>query len=113
MNGKKSDEIWERLRSEVVPACPSDLEDRVLRRIRNEAAEQDARVDPWTRTLTVFMQPRMVAVLLVFTAFTAVTTTAVASQFAQPKVVKADTLGLECIRDTDLFKCVHSTFRHH
>ncbi len=113
MNGNQSDEIWERLRSEALPSCPSDLEDRVLRRIRHEAAGQDARVDPWTRTLTVFMQPRMAAILLVFTAFTAVTTTAVASQFAQPKVVKADTLGLECLSDTDLFSCFHTTRPHH
>ncbi len=89
--------LFQDLKQHHVPHCPNNLEDVVLRRIRHENVEKPLQGSGWNGTVAHFFQPRMAAIMLVFVSSTAAVTTAVASQWAAPVEVKADTLGLEAI----------------
>jgi hypothetical protein len=100
------------LRELPLPACPADLEATVLRRIRLENAELEAKGSVLEGILALFQQPRFTALLLLFTSVTAATTTAVAAQLSQPTEVKAETLGLDAISQPGSLECFHFP-KHH
>lgn len=105
MKSDKFESILRQLRSVEVPACPDDMDVRVVRRIRREAANHSAGVGrDWLRLL---VRPRNAFGLLVMSIALGAGTTAVASQMSALPAKASDPMGFGIITQPHVLECYH------